>query len=152
MVVAQSENGLAAQIYSSWPLETAEKVEENHQGIQMDTTGAFAESIDGYCRKAKISRVNVVKIDVDGYECDVLRGAKDTLRTQGPSILIELSPHYDRPGGDSFEDLLQLLSEADYQLWDESKTKRLPMDGSLTKLIPTGGSIDALAIPASRSN
>jgi len=147
-VASGAAAAVPAQVYSNWPLVTGEPVHEHHRGILESIDGAFVESIDGYCRSRGIDTVRVMKIDVDGFECEVLRGARETLRRSRPPILIELEPSlYDRPGGDRFEDLLDLLAQARYRLVHSTKGTPLPMDGSLRKLIPDGASMDALALP-----
>lgn len=44
------------------------------------------ETIDGY----KFDNVSLIKVDVEGMELDVLRGAKDTIRKFKPMIFVEL--------------------------------------------------------------
>jgi len=45
-------------------------------------------SLDGYCARQGIGRVDYVKIDVEGYEADVLRGAREVLG-RNPDILVQ---------------------------------------------------------------
>jgi hypothetical protein len=47
-------------------------------------------TFDDYAAKAGISRVDVVKIDVDGGEMDVLEGMRGTLERFHPHISVEL--------------------------------------------------------------
>jgi FkbM family methyltransferase len=45
------------------------------------------ETVDDYCRKNKIAGIDFMKIDVEGSELDVLRGAKNMLLKKGIKII-----------------------------------------------------------------
>ena len=47
-----------------------------HRGRAMATDGARAVTLDEHLREAGVPRVALIKIDVDGFECSVLRGAE----------------------------------------------------------------------------
>ena len=48
-------------------------------------------TIDAYCQ-AKNIKPSLIKIDVEGFEFNVLNGARNTLQEVRPSILVELHP------------------------------------------------------------
>jgi FkbM family methyltransferase len=50
-------------------------------------------TIDAYCEAAKI-KPSLIKIDVEGFEFNVLNGARKTLKEARPSILVELHPMF----------------------------------------------------------
>lgn len=60
-----------------------------------------ATSIDDFCRKNKISRVNYIKMDVEGSEPEVLKGALKTIDKYKPrmavSIYHKLEHHWELP-------------------------------------------------------
>ena len=59
---------------------------------------------------------DLIKIDTDGYDINVLRGARRCLRDAGPHLWIEYSPYHIRTYG--FEEptnLFPLLREAGYR-------------------------------------
>lgn len=47
-------------------------------------------SLDDFCDQNNISKVDFIKIDVDGCEQSVLNGCKNILRTQSPILMIEM--------------------------------------------------------------
>jgi FkbM family methyltransferase len=48
-------------------------------------------TIDDYCEKNKIERLDFIKIDVDSYDFDLLKGAVKTLNKLKPMITVELN-------------------------------------------------------------
>ena len=64
---------------------------------------------------ARDMRIGLLKIDVQGYEMEVLRGAPRTLQ-QVKALLVEVNyaPHYE--GAVSFDDVHTFLHSADFQL------------------------------------
>ena len=64
-----------------------------------------------------IERVDFLKIDVDGYEAKVLRGAESTLGRDHPSICMELSDHTLARVGDSLSALLGRMRMMGYRFY-----------------------------------
>jgi FkbM family methyltransferase len=50
-------------------------------------------TLDELVVREALTRLDVVKIDVDGGELGVLRGARATLSTLRPSLILELTPY-----------------------------------------------------------
>ena len=48
-------------------------------------------SLDSFSKQQKISRVDFIKIDVEGHEMSVLKGAKGLLKKHSPSVMIEIN-------------------------------------------------------------
>lgn len=83
----------------------------NVPGIKVSAT-----SLDHYVvqRQIDISSIKFIKMDIEGYEYIALRGAK-TLLHKVPCLLCEFSPAYMERGGINSQDLLDLMSNHNYQ-------------------------------------
>jgi FkbM family methyltransferase len=72
------------------------------------------ETIDELVASGKISPPDVMKIDVEGAELEVLRGARQTLKTYRPSVIFETDGNADRFGY-TRQDIIEFIrSQAAY--------------------------------------
>jgi FkbM family methyltransferase len=135
-------------VYASWKLVEEPERHPVHGGTMKTIAGARALTLDALVEEQQISRLDLIKIDVDGGERDVLAGAQRTLETLRPRILIELSPHQAEEAGSSLAELLASLGGLGYLILSEDGRRALPSDPErLAREIPQGGSINALAVP-----
>jgi FkbM family methyltransferase len=76
-------------------------------------------------------RVNFIKIDTQGAECDVIRGLQPLIAASFPDLImiIEFSPMHLRSAGSSGRILLDLVAGFDWQMYlmDEDARGLLPM-------------------------
>jgi len=148
MLVAAATEAVPERLYSSWPLTSGNDLHALHRGRPMTTHGARATTLDAALEEAGVARVNFVKMDVDGYECSVLRGARETLRHQ-PTILLELAPYALDETGANIEELVRILAGAGYALAELGSERRIPLDGqAIRALVPSGSSMNVLATRA----
>ncbi len=146
MLVGTSETVLEPALYSSWPLAPDQQEHSKHGGKAMSTAGALTVTLDDYIDSKKIESVNLVKLDVDGFEVEVLRGGATFFQRQHPVIIMELAPYTLEERGESVEELLSLLDGAGYRLSDQETGKPLSCDpADLRSLVPDGGSINVVA-------
>jgi len=135
-------------VYASWPLEKADSVHPKHRGRFVPTSGAVADTLDGFVEREKIGRINLIKMDVDGNELPVLQGGRGMLGEQRPTIVMEMSPYVHAEEQNSFTAMIELLSGLRYKIEDARNRKSLPMDAkALERLIPDGAGINVVAIP-----
>lgn len=146
MLVATDADAMPEAIYSSWPLETASDLHHEHHGRLMSTAGAGKSDLDSFLRSLNVSKVDFIKLDVDGNEFEVLRGARGTLATSKPRVMLELAPYVyaDNPG--DFDGLLQLLWDAGYEITDVISGRKLPREAAKVRaMIAAGGGMNVLA-------
>lgn len=73
-------------------------------------------SLDDYCRASGLQRVDVVKLDLQGYDYMALLGAKSVLR-QATVVMVEVLFVELYKGCHLFPDILSLLDEAGFALF-----------------------------------
>ncbi len=148
MLVGGGGQAVPDEIYASWPLH-GRAVHPKLRALPKSTLGAQAMTLDELGEIAGIKKVDFIKLDVDGYEGHVLRGARAMLKRDRPIIVLELSPYILAERGNGFEDLIGILRDCDYRL-DDLRTRRpLPSDtAALAAMIPDAGSINVIASPA----
>ncbi len=133
-------------IYSSWPLTQEPGLHSKHFGRKMGTDTASACSLDRVLAEFADRRVQLVKLDVDGFECDVLRGAAKLLREARPIFVMELAPYVLEERGTSLEELVSFFKPNGYTFYDERTYKPLPSSPKeLQRMIADGACINAIA-------
>jgi len=143
---------LPDRIYSSWPLAHSSRLHKKHGGKLMPTTGARTCSVDQYVMQAGIRRIDLMKIDVDGYESAVLCGAQETLMSMRPPIIMEFAPYVLEEAGASIEGLCEILRRHKYHLYAASTGHMLPVAvDELKTLLPDGCGINVLGVPSEQS-
>jgi FkbM family methyltransferase len=148
MLVDKAEGYDVPRLHSSWPLSRAPDLHPDHRGRLMATVNAGATTLDAYIQEARIDQVDFIKLDIDGHECSMLRGARAALKSLRPTILLELSPHQLEEMGASIEELVDLLAAEDYVLEDVRSRAALPASSAAIRLsIPQGAGINAIARP-----
>lgn len=83
--------------------------------------------LDSYLERAGLERVDVIKIDVEGAESLVFRGA-DKLLAKRPTMVIEFEEGNQKRFGSSCAELARILLEKGYQLESIVEGKRVPYD------------------------
>jgi FkbM family methyltransferase len=117
--------------------------ETEAEGYQ-DFTTIDLDALDNIVHANEIDRVNVMKIDIEGYEMHALRGARDLLAKHRPRLFIEVGYTRLIQNGTSPTELVRLLEDNGYSVrhaeTDENITSRYDFS-------PLGdGGIDVYAI------
>ena len=142
----RNEDQVPSAIYSSWPLAREAGLHAKHLGREMQTGAAQARSLDSVLSELADRKVALVKIDVDGFECDVLRGATRLLRDARPIFVMELSPYVLEEHGASLEQLLSFFVPNGYAFYDDRTWKPLPSGArELQRMVADGAGFNVVA-------
>lgn len=85
---------------------------ENDGGVAVDVE---VSTIDEICRRQGINRVDLIKIDVEGFEYKALTGASEIIRKSRPLIWFELNPEAQQRAGVSIGELFRLFENLGYR-------------------------------------
>jgi FkbM family methyltransferase len=145
-LTARDGSSVPNAIYSSWPLAVEAGLHAKHLGREMQTEQAQARSLDSILSERADRRVQLVKLDVDGFECDVLHGATALLRDVRPIFVMELAPYVLEERGASLDQLVSYFIPNGYLFYDERTQKELPSDTKeLQRLVGDGESMNVIA-------
>jgi FkbM family methyltransferase len=148
LMLAASDSKIAENhIHSSWPLVPSDNLHAEHLGRLQSTEGARAISLDTYLKQAAVRRVDFIKLDVDGFECEVLEGARHCLDTFRPTILMELAPYVLRERGSSPQYLMAILRRSGYRFTTLDGKEILNDAAELDRRMAPGSSMNVVAMP-----
>lgn len=139
-------DGPPPEIHSSWPLVEDGSVHAQHFGKLKSTTQAAGRALDDVLAELGIVDVDIVKMDVDGFECLVLAGAAHLIRRCQPVFIMELAPYVLEETGFSLKELFDHLVPIGYNFYDEKTGEKLIGDAStIAANIPLGASRNVIA-------
>lgn len=91
------------------------------------------DTLDHYCTVNHVSKIDFIKIDVEGHEFHVLKGATRLLETCKPIIMVEFNVGALRRAGSSAEELEDHLRALGYQLFLPVRKRLVPFHGKFGK-------------------
>ncbi len=97
-------------------------VDKNHSGGTYinpnDTTGVQikVKLLDDFVSRNNITRINLIKIDTEGYEDNVLVGGIKTITTLKPALFIEINDEHLKRSGSSAPLLIKRLLDWGYSI------------------------------------
>ena len=96
------------KIRSSWKINktksSADQMDENFYGEVINIDDFFKD----------ISKINFIKIDVDGFDYKVLQGGEETIKHHQPIVFVELGEADLKKNGDSLQDILDFFTALNY--------------------------------------
>ena len=94
---------------------------------QGEIQGVDLTTVDAYCERTGLDRLDVIVLDVEGYEERVLRGAERTLSEQKPIVLVELFCPVMEKQGSSPGAVARILAGHGYDLFASYKGQLEPL-------------------------
>lgn len=132
----------AVEFRSSWRL-FGPKAEIEHELVDILT-------IDEYLEKHGLTRVDFIKVDVDGYEYKVIQGALRTLQLHKPVLMMEFG-HYTLEGvGDRLEALVDCLFRLGYAIRRDEEFYLFRDRSEILAAVPPESTINVICLPDSR--
>ena len=138
-------NNLPKNIYASWNLKNKKNVHSKHFGSLKTTGNAKSFKLDDYIIKNKISKIDFIKLDVDGNELDVLRSGYKFLKSKKTPIIFEVAPYLYKEHGYSHSDLINLFEKLDYNFYNIYNLKKIKNINKFILSIPDGSSSTLVA-------
>ncbi len=82
--------------------------------------------LDDYLTEQKAPRLDVLKVDTQGAELRVLRGARARLAADRPAIIVRCRESHSRAFGDSMREVQRFLRDCGYTVWEIDPQGRGP--------------------------
>ena len=106
-------------IHSSWNFSSDSKKHKIHLGILKQASNK-TQSLSELIKKQK-RKIDLIKIDVDGYEIDVLKSGKEIINKYKPVIYFEFAPYLYKEFGYSSKILINFVKkDMNYLFFDEN--------------------------------
>lgn len=112
-------------------MESGSSVFEENSGVERRSVALKQRTLDAITRD--LDSADFIKIDVQGYELEVLRGGKETL-TKAQAILIELSLIEINAGAPLLDEALSFMKAAGFVAYDILEIHRRPLDGAMNQI------------------
>lgn len=134
--------------YASWRVDGVKTGREHpvHIGTPHSTEGIASVTLDDVIASRHLDRVDLIKIDVDGDELSVLRGARKTIARFKPVVIFEIGSYLLEERSISFADFAAYFAELDYSIFD-TKTGRLVTAHNFYEITSPQATTDLAAVP-----
>ncbi|MCZ2356577.1 MAG: FkbM family methyltransferase [Bacteroidia bacterium] len=90
------------------------------------------QKLDDWITSKDISKINVIKIDVEGFEFKVLKGGIETIQKFKPIMFIELDDNNLKAVGNSAKELIALVESLNYSIINAENNAAVYADQSFT--------------------
>lgn len=77
-------------------------------------------TLDSFVSEHDLQRVDLIKIDVEGFEPRVLKGANRTIETYKPILIIEITDEWFRVNGSSASEIINHLFGLGYTIYSDA--------------------------------
>lgn len=131
-IFISNHSRIVKKVHSSWNFLNNEKKHNIHLGT-LKKTSFRTKKLDQICSKFK--KIDLIKIDVDGYELDVLKSGKKTVIKHKPPVYFEFAPYLYKEFGYTAETLIKFIkNELNYKFYDKNLKKVKNINKLIKKL------------------
>ena len=88
--------------------------------------------MDKWCNDNNITKIDLIKIDVEGFEMNVLKGGIQTLQKFKPKMFIELDDNNLKDVGSSAKELINFIAKLDYKIINAEDETPITADTDFT--------------------
>jgi len=134
--------------YSSWRVNGESEHNEHpiHMGTPKDTKGVPSISLDDFVEQQQLSKIDFIKVDTDGHEYEVFKGAQKAITKYRPKIIFESALYVLDEKNIGFDFYLDYFGKLNYKLMDTMTDAEITAQ-NYRKYVPKKGSTDLIAIP-----
>lgn len=134
--------------YSSWKVngERGQNDHPVHLGTPKAAEGVPAISLNDFTENQKIEKIDFIKIDTDGHEYEVFKGADKAIAKYRPRIIFEIGLYVMEEKKINFDFYYNYFKKLNYKLVDTKTSAEIDLN-NYKKYIPLKGSTDLIAIP-----
>lgn len=134
--------------YSSWKVngERGQNDHPVHLGTPKAAEGVPAISLNDFAEIQKIDKIDFIKIDTDGHEYEVFKGADKAIAKYRPRIIFEIGLYVMDEKKIDFDFYYNYFKKLNYKLVDTKTSVKIDLN-NYKKYIPLKGSTDLIAIP-----
>jgi len=144
-----SGDGRDMLTFASWKVDgRAARMHSLHGGTLMEAVSETV-SIDEFCLSKRIDRVDLLKIDTDGHEFTILKGARETIKRYKPGIIFEIGGYVMNEHGITFRDYYDYFSKMGYSMFNAKNDQPVNMN-NFKNQIPMRSTTDIIAVPQER--
>lgn len=143
---SQVDERSVMRLRSSWPLDGMVDGEANaYDGGSERDEAVRCDTVDEYLNRTGIDRVDLIKMDVDGYEHRVVRGSLRTLQRHKPILVVELGRYTLEALGDTLDALVGELDRLEYRFFSERDLSPFPDVRAVLDAVPPDRTINVVA-------
>ncbi|MBT6439757.1 MAG: FkbM family methyltransferase, partial [Flavobacteriales bacterium] len=108
--------------------------------------GVGSITLDAFCKQHDISKIDFIKIDTDGHELNILKGAKDIINQHKPSIIFEIGMYLLDEQSIPFSDYADFFESINCTMYHSVSGIVINRENYASH-VPQRGTIDIIAIP-----
>ena len=111
------------KVWSSWNFENSNDKHQKHLGTLKEIKKDSYHKLEDFILAENLKKVDFIKLDVDGYELDVLSSGENFLKNNKPVIFIEIAPYLYPEFGYNCKELVSFIQKLNYNFYDENLNK-----------------------------